>query len=363
LKAMQKRMERKLIFFDLEGPLSPQDNAYEVMRTHLGAEGAKIFERISKYDDIISLEGCEGYEPGDTLALLVPFLLAHGITAEDIRKVSEQAGLVSGSRFLCDKLRERGWKIYIISTSYEQHALNIGEKLGIPAENVVCTKLNLDERRKEMSEKVFALVHKYEQEILEMPLTEEGSLKRLCERLDALFFEELPAVGFEVFETKVVGGERKASALREIAEREGVALEDVIAVGDSITDFKMLDAVRRSGGLAVVFNGNEYAVPYASVGLASTDIRFLLILCDAFAAGGKKEALDVASAWEERGDAFRREPESIPERFIPNELLAFIKTPFFFHNIERADERKKKEIVSIHKDFRVRVRKSAGLLG
>jgi len=363
LKAMQKRMERKLIFFDLEGPLSPQDNAYEVMRTHLGAEGAKIFERISKYDDIISLEGREGYEPGDTLALLVPFLLAHGITAEDIRKVSEKAGLVSGSRFLCDKLRERGWKIYIISTSYEQHALNIGKKLGIPAENIVCTKLNLDERRKEMSEKVFALVHKYEQEILEMPLTEEGSLNRLCEKLDALFFEELPAVGFEVFETKVVGGERKASALREIAEREGVALEEVIAVGDSITDFKMLDAVRCSGGLAVVFNGNEYAVPYASVGLASTDIRFLLILCDAFAAGGKEEALDVASAWEERGDAFRKMPESIPERFIPNELLAFIKTPFFFHNIERADERKKEEIVSIHKDFRVRVRKSAGLLG
>jgi len=35
-----------------------------------------------------------------------PFLLAHGITTEDIRKVSEKAGLVSGSRFLCDKLRE-----------------------------------------------------------------------------------------------------------------------------------------------------------------------------------------------------------------------------------------------------------------
>ena len=61
------------IFFDLEGPISPQDNAYEVLG--LAKDGERVFEVISKYDDILTLEGREGYEPGDTLKLIVPFLL------------------------------------------------------------------------------------------------------------------------------------------------------------------------------------------------------------------------------------------------------------------------------------------------
>jgi energy-converting hydrogenase A subunit R len=78
----------KTICFDLEGPLSPQDNAYEVMQL-IGKEDAVIFEVISRYDDIIALEGRDDYEPGDTLALIVPFFLLHGITKEDIKNVSQ----------------------------------------------------------------------------------------------------------------------------------------------------------------------------------------------------------------------------------------------------------------------------------
>ncbi len=38
------------IWFDLEGPLSPQDNAYELMK--LFPSGNKIFEIISRYDEL-----------------------------------------------------------------------------------------------------------------------------------------------------------------------------------------------------------------------------------------------------------------------------------------------------------------------
>ncbi|HEX59904.1 MAG TPA: energy-converting hydrogenase A, subunit R, partial [Methanomicrobia archaeon] len=72
----------RVVFFDLEGPLSPQDNAYEVMSSI--ENGDKIFEVLSRYDDIISLEGREGYEAGDTLALIVPFLVVHSISERDI---------------------------------------------------------------------------------------------------------------------------------------------------------------------------------------------------------------------------------------------------------------------------------------
>jgi len=37
-----------LIFFDMEGPLSIQDNAYELMK--LFPDGGQVFEVISRYD-------------------------------------------------------------------------------------------------------------------------------------------------------------------------------------------------------------------------------------------------------------------------------------------------------------------------
>ena len=87
---------RDLVCFDLEGPLSPQDNAYEVMG--LLPNGHKIFEVISRYDDLLALEGREEYEPGDTLALIVPFLVYHGITEQDVKRVSETPAAEEGVR-------------------------------------------------------------------------------------------------------------------------------------------------------------------------------------------------------------------------------------------------------------------------
>ena len=51
------------ICFDLEGPLSPQDNAYELMK--LFPNGDKIFEVISSYGDLLTLEEKEDYELGE----------------------------------------------------------------------------------------------------------------------------------------------------------------------------------------------------------------------------------------------------------------------------------------------------------
>ena len=70
------------IAFDLIGPLSPQDNAYDLMK--LFPNGDRVFEVLSRYDDLLTLEEKEGYEPGDTLALIVPFLVLHNITEENI---------------------------------------------------------------------------------------------------------------------------------------------------------------------------------------------------------------------------------------------------------------------------------------
>ena len=359
----------KTIFFDLEGPLSPQDNAYEVMKL-IGKEGAFIFEVISKYDDIISIEGRECYEPGDTLALIVPFFLLHGITEGDIKRVSGRAKIVEGVEYLFEKLQAENWDIYIISTSYEQHAYNVGHKLGIEPENIICTNLSL--KKKALPKKHLHAIKKAEEGIIEL-YSQIDNTELIVNRLDDFFFHQLPSVGYDIFTTRVIGGERKAEAIREIAKEKRTELRDVIAVGDSITDYKMLKEVATHGGISVVFNGNEYAVPYANVGLASVDIRFLHPLCDAFVRGGKGEVMEVVTEWEENRGGFEKNPADIPDNCITADIKDFVmkqkvlgrgKMPFpYFHNLEQADERRKEEIIKIHKRVRMQVREEAGKLG
>ena len=358
----------RVVFFDLEGPLSPQDNAYEVMSSI--ENGDKIFEVLSRYDDIISLEGREGYEAGDTLALIVPFLVVHGISERDIRKVSERAPLTSGARELVSWLKSDGWQVFIISTSYEQHALNIGARLGIEPENVFCTRLDLSELRRRLPAEALTLVRRVEKEILELYETASNE-KHIVEKLDEFFFEELPKHGYDVLGLQVVGGRRKVEAMLAAAEKSGVRLEDCIAVGDSITDQKMLEEARKHA-VSVAFNGNEYAVPFASVGLASTDLRFLHVICEAFAKGGKNEVKGVAEEWEQRISAQSQEfpqgfADLLTERLVSSlrsgELRVAEEWYPQLHWLEGAGARRVKEIIRIHKSFRKHLRGAAAKLG
>jgi energy-converting hydrogenase A subunit R len=360
-------MKEKTICFDLEGPLSPQDNAYEVMKL-MGKEGAFIFEVISRYDDVLSLERREGYEPGDTLALIVPFLLTHGITEADIRKVSARAKIIEGAEDLFERLQAENWDIYIISTSYEQHAYNIGHQLGVPEDHIICTKLDLVKKKQELHESAFALLKEAYEQILELYSDLENT-ERIVTHLDGLFFRQLPALGYDIFSTRVIGGERKAEAIRAIAQKKGMAVGGMIAVGDSITDYKMLNEVAAHGGIAVVFNGNQYAVPYGNIGLASVDIRLLYLVCEAFEQGGKSAVMDVVTKWEANRSAYEEDPMNIPDGYITVDIRDFLKKrtgkiPFpYLHNLERADERRKEEILTIHKRLRMQVREDAGKLG
>src|SRR5512136_1072118 len=101
-----------LVCFDLEGPLSPQDNAYELIK--LFPDGDKVFEVISRYDDLLTLEEREGYEPGDTLALIVPFLILHNISESDISTLAARASLTGGAADLVYQLQTDGWKTFCI---------------------------------------------------------------------------------------------------------------------------------------------------------------------------------------------------------------------------------------------------------
>jgi len=350
-----------VICFDLEGPLSPQDNAYDVLA--LAENGHKIFEVISKYDDILTLESRENYEPGDTLKLIVPFLIYHGISEDDIKKVSDQAKIVSGVKETISELKAGGWKVFVISTSYQQHARNICKQIGIPLEDIACTPLALEKHLK-MGAKDLSILEVIETKILDelYPPEDEDKIKEV---LDDFFFNKL--VGTEIGEIfskiSVVGGQRKVNALQKFAKNSGVDLDNVVVVGDSITDYKMLQLVKEKGGIAVAFNGNEYAIPHANIAMATPDQRTLLAITTAFDRGKKNEVFKVIKTLEKQGI------EKMPDDLLPVRVRNIISSknikvkPPRFHLVEGADKNKIGEVISIHKDMRSYMRGEAGKLG
>jgi energy-converting hydrogenase A subunit R len=274
------------IAFDLEGPLSPQDNAFELMK--LFPNGDRIFKVISYYDDLLTLEGRPDYEPGDTLALIVPFLVLHNVTENDISSLAVKATFLGGAVDLVSKLEFAGWKIFCITTTYEQYATHITHKLSIYAHNVACTPFPLNKLRITLTNEDADLLRQTEAEILTMtPGTDDARIKQ---RLDSFFWEKLPATGLGnlIKEVKPVGGRRKVAALKRFADSYNQPLAKWVVVGDSITDSQMLQTVEAAGGLAVAFNANQYALPHATMGLASTHISDLMEVLQAWAKGQRK---------------------------------------------------------------------------
>ncbi len=326
------------ICFDLEGPLSPQDNAYELMK--LFPNGDKVFEVLSRYDDLLTLEEREDYEPGDTLALIAPFLVLHNISENDVASLASNASFTSGAEKLISWLQSKGWKVFCITTTYEPYAMRLTHKLGIYAHNVACTSLPWDRLRLTLGKEELALLKQAEEDILTMkPVADDDRIKR---SLDYFFWEKLPTTGLgeAIREVKPVGGRRKVSALSRFATKYDQPLGNWVVVGDSITDFRMLKAVDAAGGLAIAFNANEYALPYTTMSLASTSISHLTEVLEAWRKSQRKEAEKVIKGKEKSGGSDDRG---------------------YFHWL--AGRKDINEIIEIHKRIRRLVREEAGKLG
>ena len=326
------------IGFDLEGPLSPQDNAYDLMK--LFPNGDKIFEVISRYDDLLTLEEREGYEPGDTLALIVPFLILHNIAEADITSLAVKASLTGGAANLISQLQINGWEIFCISTTYEQYATHITRKLSIFAQNVACTPFPLDKFHTALCKEDIGLLQQAEQEILAMrPVADDDRLKQ---SLDSFFWQKLPTtdLGKATSEVKPIGGRRKVAALNGFAETHNRPLPNWVVVGDSITDSRMLQAVEKAGGLAIAFNANEYALNYATVSLASTLLSDLTDVLQAWQKGQRKEVKKIVRQQEKTGGDGDRG---------------------HFHWLSGREDIG--EVVALHKRIRGLVREEAGKLG
>lgn len=358
-------MKPKVLFTDGEGPLVFKDLAADITKRAVPG----LFPVLSFYDDYLAEKGTQGYQAGDTLALVVPHLLLHGVRDEDVAQEAEDAKVCLGVEEYIAGLKRDGWDIRIISTAYSQLWELVGKHLGTPMKDIACTNLDLASLRVKFgSEDFFKIVRENEEGILKMvPLANEAmqevdggksvvkvlgenpKFTPLLQTLDTFFWQELPKQGYQTLgAVTVMGGRRKIEAAQKFARELRVNLSDVAYVGDSITDDALHAKLSQEGGLPIAINGNSYALRNARVAVATKDMRDIRPILDSWHQGGFEQVQRFVRL---NGSSFLRTKEGAP--FSENGSSAH------YDLIDPSDQEGYKKLLVTHKEYRRLVRGAA----
>ena len=318
-------MVKKVFITDCEGPLTLNDNAYELADEFI-EDGGKLFKIISRFDDyLVEDVKLENYHAGDTLKLIVPFYKLAGLTNEKMIKFSrENIYLVDGSD---DTLRFANELIdsFIVSTSYGQYIEALCNYIDFPFQNTYHTQLDVDgatnfnsfdkkldnvssttnnsqtivgDKSPKFIEEL-KKVDEFRKIILEHGDENEDDFNVLYD----IFFNEFPKLEINKYieSVKTVGGKGKQIAVEDIVEKLDLGQGSIIYMGDSITDVEPLQYARDNGGLSVSFNGNEYPLNVAEIAVISDHTIVSSILIDLHSRFDKEYVLDFIREYSQKG--------------------------------------------------------------
>ena len=211
-------MFEKSFITDCEGPLTLNDNAFELC-AHFIEDGDELFKILSLYDDYLVDEvKKDNYKAGNTLKLILPFFVVENLKNEDLINFSrEHIYVVNDSRFLL-KYLQSAMNTYIVSTSYGQYIEAVSNFMEFPFENTYYTDVDMDELN--LIDEEILKIAEFKKQILENP--------KNYELFDDIFFSEIPKMGIyeNIKNIDVIGGEGKKLAIDDIISRDNININD-----------------------------------------------------------------------------------------------------------------------------------------
>lgn len=277
-------MFEKSFITDCEGPLTLNDNAFELADNFI-ENGGDLFKILSLYDDyLVDVVKKPDYKAGNTLKLILPFFVVENLKNEDLIDFSRNnIYSVNDSKFLLEYLKGT-MNTYIVSTSCGQYIEAVSNYMEVPFENTFYTNVNVDEL--ELTGDEIEKINEYKNSILENP--DDYDL------FDEIFFSEISEMGIydKIREIEVVGGQGKKLAIDEIIERDAINTNEILYIGDSITDVEPLDFARKNNGISISFNGNEYPLKVAEIAIVSPSAIATAVIADIYARHDKNNVLE-----------------------------------------------------------------------
>ncbi len=208
------RRNRRLVAFDMDSTLIEAEVIDELAkRAGVGEQVAAITEQAMRGE----LDFSESFRR--RVALL------KGLDQSVLEEIAAALPLTEGAEHLVSTLRSLGYKTAILSGGFNYFGAYLQQKLGI--DYMYANRLEIDNGK----------------------VTGEVS-------------------------GEIVDGERKAALLRDIAEREGIDLQQVIAVGDGANDLPML----RIAGLGIAFRAKPLVMQSAEQAISTLGLDGILYL-------------------------------------------------------------------------------------
>ena len=208
------RRNRRLVVFDMDSTLIDAEVIDELaIEAGVGQQVAEITEAAMQG----KLDFKQSFE--QRLALL------EGLDASVLQKIAQRLQLNEGAEHLISTLKKLGYKTAIVSGGFSFFGEYLQEILGV--DYVYANQLDIKNGKV------------------------TGRVKG-----------------------NIIDGQRKADLLRELAERDGLMLEQVIAVGDGANDLPMLDIA----GLGIAFRAKPLVEASAKQAISSLGLDGILYL-------------------------------------------------------------------------------------
>lgn len=276
-------MFEKSFITDCEGPLTLNDNAFELCE-HFIENGDELFKTLSLYDDfLVDVVKKENYMAGNTLKLILPFFVLENLKNDDLINFSkDNIYSVRDSKFLLKFLKDC-MNTYIVSTSYGQYIEALSNYMEFPFENTYYTDVDVDSLY--LNEEELSKIEKFKNRILENPTD--------YELFDEIFFTEIPKMSIyeKIKEIDVVGGLGKKLAIDDIIENDKIDINQMLYIGDSITDVEPLQFARENDGISISFNGNEYPLKVAEIAIVSPSAIATAVIANIYSDSDKSNVL------------------------------------------------------------------------
>ena len=320
--------------------------------------GERVYNTLQRYDTVVcyALSRDDG-NCGTYAKWLVPILLANGVNDKAAYEACTASrkylpGAESTLNYLYRQL-----PTFFCTESYEHQMLGIADQLDFPGCNISCNMFSFDSL--ELSRPDARAIREILPKLDSMRISDEcytvtdskyltAEDNDLVDLMDKEFVKLVGKMDVmdQVRNDLKIAGNEKAYALLEICRKNEIPVSDTAFIGTRNSDFPAMDIVRDSSGLALAFNGSEYAVRGCNVAVMSERPIVAAVLVNEFYNGGIESVMDMIDHW--TPDGLRGWP--CADRNLMNEMLA--QFPKGLPEVYKVDHRNYKEIAKKSLQFR-----------